>query len=237
MKFPSWLYLPIFLVALWITYPAHASSLHESSVGILSTSGNTEVSSVAVRHESALDWDKDTLGVRAGLTRASNQGVETASLWDFGTTYGRKIGPRYSLTLGELIEGNRFQNLLQRYSTDAGLRYEFEKEGWSAGASLGYRFSRENYPVGSSDFHLARIRVNGAHAFTPGVSLSGLVEILPNFTRSEAWQANSEVALVTQLNSVFSLKSEFRWRIYNQPPAGVRFRGDTALTTALVARF
>jgi hypothetical protein len=123
---------------------------------------------VAVKHESTLDLDKDTLGVNAGFTRASNQGVETALLWDIGFAYGRKIGPRYSLTLGELIEGNRFQNLLQRYSTDAGFRYEFEKGGWRAGAELGYRFSKENYPVGSSDFHLGRIRVSGARAFTPG---------------------------------------------------------------------
>jgi hypothetical protein len=220
-----------------VSLSSHAYSRHESSVGILSTSGNTEVSSVAAKHESALDWDKDTLGVRAGFTRASNQGVETASIWDFGTTYGRKIGPRYSLTLGEIIEGNRFQNLLQRYSTDAGLRYEFEKEGWSAGALIGYRFSRENYPVGSSDFHLARIRVSGARAFTPEISLSALLELLPNFTRSEAWQANSEIGVVTQFSSVFSLKSDFRWRYYHTPPAGVRYRGDTALTTALVARF
>ena len=227
----------LLLCFILVPFQVFASSRHESSVGILSTSGNTSVSSVALKHETGLDWDKDTLDVKAGFTRASNQGVETASLWDFGVTYGRKIGPRYSLTLGEFIEGNRFQNLLQRYSTDAGLRYEFEKGGWSAGAALGYRLSRENYPVGSSDFHLARVQVRGARAFTPEISLSALLEVLPNFTRTEAWQANSEVALVTQLNSVFSLKSDFRWRYYHAPPAGVRFRGDTALTTALVARF
>ncbi len=225
-------------VLVFCGFHAQAADRHESSLGLLSTSGNTQVSSLALRHQSELRWDKDSLMAKGSFTRASNQNIETVSIWDIGFTYGRRVGPRYSLTLGEFIEGNRFQNLLQRYSTDLGLRYEVKKEGeWSASCSIGYRFARENYPYGFANYQFFRGMLDWKRTLLKGVEFSVLMEALPNFTEPDAWQANSEVALTTQLSSVFSMKNEFRWRYYHEPPVGVRYRGDTVLTTAIVARF
>ena len=108
---------------------ALASMRHESSLGLQSVSGNAVSSAISLQHRSEFEGERNRLGVFADLLRASNAGVESAYTWNFGTRYGLRVGPRFALNLGEKVEGNRFQGILQRYSTDTGIRYETPPKG------------------------------------------------------------------------------------------------------------
>ncbi len=218
--------------------PAHARYKNESSAGVVATTGNARTSSLTLKQKSELDWGPSSLLLFGDFLTASNQGVESAYTWDIGARFKRELNPRFGLMAGQKIESNKFQNLLQRYSTDAGGFYSILKnEQWTWFAEAGYRFSRENYPYGFKNFQFVRLYHELERLFSKTVSMKWWVEYLPNLTLWQAYQLNSEVSLTAMLNEVFSIKTGYLVRYYNAPPLGTPFQTDTLFTTAIVASF
>lgn len=217
---------------------ASASSRHEASAGAVVTSGNSQTSSVTLKHRSEFQWSQHRLSILGEYLSASQRGAESALAWCLGIRVQRDLGPRFGIVLGERIDSNKFQNILQRYSTDIGGRYSIIKdEAWIWFTEAGYRFARENYPYGFRNFNFARLYSEAVRQFSKTVSVKGWVEYLPNLTLWQAYQVNTELSLTAMLNEVFSVKSAYLVRYYNAPPVGTRFNTDTAFTTAIVASF
>ena len=140
--------------------------------------------------------------------------------------------------MGQLIESNVYQFILQRYSTDLGAKYFFYKEkkiNWFA--EVGYRFMRENYPSTFENQNFGRLFSEIEKEWTSAAVLKFNVEYLPNFTRWKGYQLNSGISLTSAFSETFSFKSGFDFRYYNEPPVGARSNVDRLLTTALVAKF
>jgi hypothetical protein len=219
-------------------HPAGAAYKNESSVGVVATSGNAQTSSITLKQKSEFDWNTYAITAFGDFLTASNQGVETAFSWDLGIRATKDLSPRFGIVLGERIDSNKFQNILQRYSTDLGGKYSIvQNEAWIWFTEAGYRFARENYPYGFRNFNFLRLYSEAVRQFSKTVSAKGWVEYLPNLTLWQAYQVNTELSVTAMLNEMFSLKSAYLLRYYNTPPVGTRFNTDTAFTTAIVASF
>lgn len=218
--------------------PAFAVYKNESSAGIVATSGNARTSSITLKQKSDFDWNSYAVTAFGDFLTATNQGVETAFSWDLGIRAKKELSPRFGIVLGERIDSNKFQNILQRYSTDIGGKYSLiQDEAWTWFTEVGYRFARENYPYGFRNFNFIRLYSEAVRQFSKTVSAKGWVEYLPNLTLWQAYQVNTELSLSAMLNDVFSVKSAYLLKYYNAPPVGTRFNTDTAFTTAIVASF
>ena len=223
---------------LGISIQAFAEYKNESSAGVVVTSGNAQTSSISLKQKSEYDWNGNVLKAFGDFLTASNKGVESAYNWDLGLRYERELSDRFSVFLGERVDSDKYQNLLQRYSTDIGGKYSFIKdETWNWLSEAGYRFSRENYPYGFKNFNFLRFYNELERHFSKTVSAKWWIEYLPNITLWQAYQLNTELSLSAVLTDIFSIKSGYLIRYYNAPPTGTVYKTDTAFTTAIVAKF
>lgn len=211
---------------------------NESEAGVVITGGNSQVSTISFKQLNSYQWSSNTAKFNGGYLRSSTAGTETALRWNGGLRYERALSDNYSLFAGQGVESDKFQNLLQRYTTDLGGKYIFiKKEELNWFAEAGYRFQRDNYVSFFKNFNYARIYTEAVKAFNKSVSAKLWVEYLPNITTWQDYQINGELSLSAVLSEVFSLKTGYLLRFDNMPAPGVAFKTDSTFTTALVAKY
>ncbi len=212
---------------------------NESEAGAIITGGNTQNTTLNFQQKNTYKWDAHLIKFNGRFLSASSRGVEQAYLWSIGARYGHELSNRFSLFLGQQVESDKYQNLLQRYSTDLGGKYFItisEATKWFA--ETGYRFARENYANFTfKNISYLRLYTEVERSMGSSVSSKLWIEYLPNLTQWKAYQLNSELSLSVLLSQVFSVKAGYLLRYWNEPPAGVAFKTDTIFTTALVAKF
>jgi len=217
---------------------AQAQLKNESAAGMVITAGNSQTTSISLGQKDAYQLNQNIVKGFADFLTASSKGTESALTWDLGARYERELNERVSLFAGEKVESNKYQNLLQRYSSDVGGKYFFQNtEHWKWDAEFGYRYSMENYPVGYKDFSFLRLYNECVRSFSKATSLKWWIEYLPNITESAAYQLNTEISATAAFNEVFSLSTAYLVKYYHQPPAGTEFKTDSTFTTAIVAKF
>ncbi len=228
---------------LGMNFPAFADEArtlkNESEAGVVITSGNTDVSTLSFRQNTTIASGANSYLLNARYLRASNAGVEQALQWGFGLKYERAFSERFAIFLAQLVEGNIYQNIFQRYATDLGGKYFFQKREkdlvWFAEG--GYRFTRENYPASFKNLNFLRIYTEVEKYLGETMSAKLWLEYLPNLTFWKAYQFNGSVSLNTAVSGIFSLKNGFEFRYNNEPPAGAKSASDRVFTTSLVAKF
>ena len=210
----------------------------ETGLGMVLTSGNTSTTTISATEKAAYTADDNVYKFSGNYLKTSNNGVEQAYQWGLGLRYERELSKMFNLFAGEKLESDKYQNIEQRYSTDLGSKYFFQQmEGLKWFMEAGYRFSRENYPYGFKNFNFVRLYHEIEKSYGPGLSGKWWVEYLPNLTAWKAYQFNTEFSISVILTEVFSLKTAYQIRYYNEPPAGVAKTTDTTYTMALVAKF
>jgi putative salt-induced outer membrane protein len=214
---------------------------NDAEVGIVVTGGNSQTSTLSFKEAALYQWDKNVTKFSGSYLETSNNSIQQSLLWTAGLRYERELTPRLNIFIGEGLESDKFQNILQRYTTDIGAKHFFEKnEKMNWFAELGYRFNRENYPSGPvyfKNYSIIRAYHEIEYFWTKTFSTKWWFEYLPNVTYWPAYQINSELSVSTILTDMFSLKSGYQVRYYNAPPANTRYKTDTIFTTALVAKF
>jgi putative salt-induced outer membrane protein len=210
----------------------------EAEAGVVLTTGNTQTSTISFKDVSTYKLDKNNFLFNANFLTASNRGSEQAYQWGLGVRYERDLNDRFGVFVGQLLQSDKYQNINQRYATDIGGKYTFEKtEQLSWFAEFGYRFTRENYPYGFKNINFLRAYHEVSKSWTKNYTVKWWFEYLPNLTQWKAYQFNSELSISTVLSDLFSLKSAYLFRYYNEPPIGVSQKTDTTFTTSLVAKF
>ncbi len=211
---------------------------NESSAGLVLTGGNTKTQSISLKDQTSYTFEKNVFKFSGAFLRASNADIESAYNWNLGLRYERELTDTVSIYLGQNVESDKFQNILQRYNTDIGGKYFFNKEeSFKWFGEAGYRFTRTNYTTSFKNDNYLRVYTEAERAFNKEVSAKFWLEYLPNITVSEAYKINSELSLSAALSNVFSVKSGYLVRYDNQPITGVTFKTDSTFTTALVAKF
>jgi putative salt-induced outer membrane protein len=211
---------------------------NESSLGIVATSGNTETNTVNLSQKNTFIANPHVYKFDGSYLHSSNQGNEQALQWSAGLRYERELNDMFNLFVAETASSDRYQGINQRYSTDLGAKYFFQKAtafNWFSEA--GYRFTRENYPYGFKNQNFVRLYNEVERNFNKGLTGKWWVEYLPNLTTWKAYQFNTELSIAMLLSEVFSVKTAYQLRYYNEPPVGVAKTTDTTFTTSLVAKF
>ncbi len=211
---------------------------NETALGIVLTSGNTDVKTLNLSQVNSYEKNQNVYKFNFNYLRSSNQGTEQALLWGLGLRYERELNPRFSLFVSQALMSDYYQGIVQRYSTDVGGKYNFTKqEGTNWYVEAGYRFSRENYRYGFKNISFIRLFHEIDRQIDKQFSVKWWIEYLPNIITWKAYQANTEASLAMVLNDIFSLKSSYSVRYYNEPPLGVEKRTDQTFMTSLVAKF
>lgn len=224
--------LPASLVA-----QERAPGFHQDSeLGLVSASGNNEVFTLSGKSSSRYVSDRDSYILKARYLQSSSGGVENALQWGASLRYERVLDGGYSGFIGQLLESNLYQGILQRYASDLGGQVRiFQENQFRWLAEAGYRWMRENAPGGFKERSLGRLFSEVEKAWSTSATLKFNLEYLPNFSRSSAYQLNSTASITSMLNDVFSLKTGFDFRYNNEPPVSARSKLDRVFTTALVA--
>lgn len=218
---------------------ANAKFDNETEVGIAAANGNTETETYNVKQTAQYQNVKDVFGLKSRYLNATSAGEETARYFLLSLRYEKEVSSRFGLFAQESFEKDRFANIDQRFGTDVGGRYHFiEGDPTKFFSELGYRYFHEDRLDGSQAYsNYGRLYTEWEQKWQKTFSTKIWFEYLPNFTEQKDWQFNSEVSLTTILSEIFSLKSSFLLRRDNSPAPGVRYKNDTLLTTAIVAKF
>jgi hypothetical protein len=213
---------------------------HESEASAVIASGNADNQTYSLGQKTQYLWAEDAIKTNARYLLGKSGGLETARNWAVGGRYERSLSTPLSAYLGYQLDSNIFANLDYRHTGDLGAKYFFLKNKPQVVFSeLGYRLTQENQlnPSQSLTSHFVRIYTEWGSDWTPTLSSKVYVEYLPNITRSQDWQLNSELSLAVMLNEIFSLKTGYLF-LYRNTPAGVgKKQLDTLFTTSLVAKF
>jgi len=233
----------LFILSLLLATAASADETrtvkNESEAGMVITGGNSDISTVSFKQNSTITNGPNSYNFNARYLNSSNAGVEQALQWGLGLKYDHAFTENYGFFIGQLVEGNIYQKIFQRYSTDAGVKYVFHKaeKDFVWFAEGGYRFTRENYIASYKNLNFLRIYTELEKYFAETVSGKLWIEYLPNLSFWKAYQLNANLSLNTAISSIFSLKNGYEVRYNNEPPAGTKSNSDRVFTTSLVAKF
>src|SRR5688572_22854565 len=117
----------ILLLTLIYTLPAMAQLTNESELSLIQSGGNAEAQTSNVRTTNVYKWDKYSALFGGHYTYGENADNVSVRNWDINAKSERELTPKFSLVLGEIIEGNRFTDIKARYNSDLGLRYYYDK--------------------------------------------------------------------------------------------------------------
>jgi len=212
----------------------------EAELSYVETSGNSEVKTLSAKNL-----------LRVKLTDAWSGSWKLAALR--GETDGALTAERY---LTELRVDYAISERVYALLTTGWLKDEFAgiESNISAGPGVGYRFLtgprhllvseigalyvREQYTDGSDNERVDG-RLFGSYTFAFGDKNKFVqtLEYLHDFDESEKYRINSETALVTALNSYFSIKVSYSIRHNNLPVPATLEKTDTTLAAALLVTF
>ena len=228
------------LLALLLSSQAFAQLTNESELAYVQTGGNSDVQTANAKTVNIYTWPKHkfTFGGHY-IYGETNNGV-SARNWDANGRAEKSLSEHLSLTLGEVIEGNRFTGIKTRYNSDIGAKYYYIKSDMKTFFSeLGYRYTIEDRyaPIENTYDNKSRFYNEWNHKISATVQYKFWLEYIPNFTDSRDYLVNGEASLTSILNSVFSLKVAYLG-MYDNRPAFLGFKNyDYTQTTSIVAKF
>jgi len=212
----------------------------EAELSYVETSGNSEVKTLS---------GKNLLKVK--FTEAWSGSWKLAALR--GETDGALTAERYMTELRTDYQFNRhvyalvaagwqkdeFAGIESNVYVGPGVGYKFLTGPRHLLVSeVGVLYVRERHTDGSDNDHLDG-RLFGAYtfAFSDKNKFVQTLEYLQDFDESEHYRINSETALVTALNSYFSIKVSYTIRHNNMPVPATLEKTDTTLAVALLVTF
>lgn len=218
----------------------------ESEAGAVLISGNSETETYSVKSKNSYVWEKDTYTILGRYLRARASGTESARNWEAGFRYERSLVEDFSAYLGHKIESDPFAGYVQRDSSDIGGKYYFVKsDDYNIFVELGYRFQKNMPTAGDVTYDsLGRAFAEINRTIDKTTTLRYWAEYLPNFSRPDAYLANTEASLGVMLYRNFSLKLAYLVQYQNLRPVITTVtpprdgeRIDTTYTTSIVAKF
>ncbi len=211
---------------------------NESQAGVVMTNGNSDTTTETVGEIASYQFGENVVKFTANYLYQKSMDVVSGKSWSLGLRYERILNDKFSVFVGESVEGNQFAGVNQRYNTDVGGKYSIVKDDtftWFAEA--GYRYTKENLILLSRHLHYARAYTEIEKKFSATVSMKYWLEYLPNLTISNDWQMNTELSLSAAISSVFAVKSAYNVKYDNQINGPGLVKTDKAFTTSLVAKF
>ncbi len=227
------------LLSLILAAPAWATLTHESELAMLNTGGNSDLQSYNAATKNKYSFTKDALLFGGHYTYGEAEGALSARNWDVNSQYEFGLTEKISMILGEIVEGNRFQDVKARYNSDLGAKYALvknDKQNWFFEAA--YRYTVEDRYVAENVYqHKARAYTEWNKKYSETLQWELWLEYVPNFSNGHDWMMTGEASATAILTSMFSLKVAYKG-LYDNLPANPDLKNyDYITTTSLVAKF
>lgn len=209
-----------------------------ADLGFLSTTGNTEVTTISVSEKLTHTegfWRFEQL---FNSVYGQNGGKENTNLLRamIGAQYA--VRPKVSVASGMLYDRNRFAGLAQRTEEYLGVLFRVVSDGPDTmRVETGASFTQQRGIDGvSKKFPAARGAVWYKHSFAPTAYFLQNVETVPNLETSDDWRINTESSVVAPLSKRTALKVGYVLRYDNLPETGFQ-KTDRFLTTGVQLSF
>lgn len=228
-----------FLAALLFSASAMAKLSHESELSIVNSGGNSELQAYNGQTKNKYQFEKNSLAFGGHYTYGEANNSLSARNWDVNTKYEFGLSEDFSAIVGEIIEGNNFQDVKVRYNSDLGGRYSLIKNDVQAWFfELAYRYTAEDRFVAENVYqHKARTYTEWGYKYSETLQWKVWLEYVPNFSDGRDWMMTGEASMTAILTSTFSLKVAYKG-LYDNLPANPTLKTyDYITTTSLVAKF
>lgn len=227
------------LVSLLFSVSAWAKLSHESELSIVNSGGNSELQAYNGQTKNKYQFEKNSLAFGGHYTYGEANNSLSARNWDVNTKYEFGLSEDFSAIVGEIIEGNNFQDVKARYNSDLGGRYSIIKNDVQAWFfELAYRYTAEDRFVAENVYqHKARTYTEWGYKYSETLQWKVWLEYVPNFSDGRDWMMTGEASMTAILTSTFSLKVAYKG-LYDNLPANPTLKTyDYITTTSLVAKF
>ncbi len=212
---------------------------HESEVGIVTVSGNTDSESYNAKQTTTYRWDQNLLSVNGRYLEAKTGSATTAKSWNVGLRYERSLSELWSLFASHKAESDRFAGFIQRDISDLGAKYFIKKTDdliWFAEFGYSYVNTYSLARVHSYD-PSTRAYTEASKKLEKNLSVKYWIEYIQSLEKNAVYYVNTELSLNVMLNDVLSLKTGYLLKYVNVPVAPAVEYSDKTFTTALVAKF
>ena len=134
-------------VSLFISHSASAQTTgpwaHESQVGLVKVSGNTDSASYNGKQKTVYTFDQNALTAAARYLEAKTSGTQTAKSWDASLRYERLLSAQWSVFVQQGAESDSYAGYTQRDNTDLGAKYIILKtDTEDLFTEAGYRYTK-----------------------------------------------------------------------------------------------
>jgi putative salt-induced outer membrane protein len=220
--------------------PADKKWKDEAEFLFVQTGGNTDVRTLAFSNMLEYKFSKSLIGVwNISALDTKTDGEQTAERYYTDLRLDYLFTEHwYAYVLGNWLK-DEFAGFDQRYTLGPGAGYKIlvgPKHFLLAEAGLAY--ASEDYVV-EEDENFAEGRAFGKYeyAFTEKNRFTLASEFLQDFNDTDNYKSNSEVAVISALTDILSLKVAYEVRYQNRPKPSDLEKTDTVFGAAIVVTY
>lgn len=210
-----------------------------AELSYVQTSGNSRTSTLSGKNLFNYDWERSALELVVGGLGTRSRDTVTAEQYSASEKVSFKFtGKNYAFQKTSW-DKNRFSNINDRWDLSLGVgRHILDTAGNNLFAEAGGGYVFEDRLSGSENLSFGSYRAYAKYIRTlsPTANVSQDLEYLGSLKDSASYRMNAETALVTTINSHFSLKASHSWKFANSPGAGFR-KTDTMNAVAIIVNY
>lgn len=213
---------------------------HESEVGIVKVSGNTDTASYNAQQKTVYVAGPEAVSFAGRYQESQSAGTEIGKSWEVSLRFEHAFSDLWTMFVQQGAESNTYAGYLQRDNSDFGGKYSFIKladEHFFSEA--GYRYTKTTPAIGREfrNESFGRLYLEYFRKLNDSVSAKLWVEYLPNFKESKAYWINYEPSMTVMMNAVFSIKVSYQVKYHNLKTTPSEKKEDSTFATTLVAKF
>lgn len=212
-----------------------------ADLGLVSTAGNTNVTTVNVRE--GFTWLEDGWGITQtfNLVYSQNEGETSANLWTAGVRGERRLGGKWRAYGLVTFNRNPFSGVDRRFEETVGVLVRpIDTARDSLEFDIGASLAQQWVPDTNERLNFGSARLAGGyrHFFREKTYVLATALLLPNLHHAKDLRFAGEVALGAPLIDHFALKVSYQF-LYDNVPDGEADTGkvDRFLTASVQVRF
>ncbi len=235
------------LAALLFATPGHVRAVADTggsitftgNAGLVSTSGNTNNTSINVGDKIIGHSDGWTVTQTFSLVYGKNDSVVTTSLWRAGVRGDRSLSKRTSLFVLATFDRDSFAGISSRYTPQVGIAAmaiaaPHDSLGLEVGAT--YTWQNDFAPDTARTSGGARLAAHYEHFLSAKSVISEAFEYLPNLKDGHDYRINSETDVIAPITAGIAMRAGYTIR-YNALPVDDHKTTDRILTTGIQVTF
>jgi putative salt-induced outer membrane protein len=209
------------------------------NAGLVSTSGNTNNTSINVGDKIVGHTDGWTFTQLFSLVYGKNDSVVTASLWRASVRGARAIARRASLFVIAAFDRDSFAGISSRYTPQVGIAAAIvaaphDTLNFELGAT--YTWLNAFRPDTARTSGGARVAASYQHLLSARSIISEAIEYLPNLKDGHDYRINSETDIVAPITAGIAMRAGYTIR-YDALPVDDHKTTDRILTTGIQVTF